>query len=41
MGGAMSLHLGYRFYPELAGVIAISSFLYSDSAVYKVSLLIL
>ncbi|KAK7504174.1 hypothetical protein BaRGS_00004478 [Batillaria attramentaria] len=35
MGGCMALHLGYRFLPEVAGVIAMGSFLYGQSAVYK------
>ncbi|XP_070578678.1 lysophospholipase-like protein 1 [Ptychodera flava] len=36
MGGAMAMHLGYRFHHDLAGVFALSSFLNIDSAVYKV-----
>lgn len=36
MGGAMALHLGYRFHKKIAGVIAIGSFLPNDSAVYQV-----
>ena len=32
----MSLQLGYRFYPKVAGVLVMSSFLYNDSGVYKV-----
>ena len=39
MGGSMALHLGYRFYPKVAGVLVMSSFLYSNSSVYKVGLL--
>ena len=35
----MALHLGYRFYPQVAGVLVMSSFLYSNSSVYKVCLL--
>ncbi|KAK7103743.1 hypothetical protein V1264_018584 [Littorina saxatilis] len=35
MGGAMALHLGYQFYPQLAGVIGMSSFLYNKSGVYE------
>ncbi|XP_025105483.1 lysophospholipase-like protein 1 isoform X2 [Pomacea canaliculata] len=35
MGGAMALHLGYRFHKKIAGVIAIGSFLPNDSAVYQ------
>ena len=37
----MALHLGYRFYPQVAGVLVMSSFLYSNSSVYKVCLLII
>ena len=36
MGGAMALHLGYCFYPQVAGVLAMSSFLYNQSSVYEV-----
>nr|CAD7452456.1 unnamed protein product [Timema tahoe] len=36
MGGAMALHLGYRFLPQLAGVFALSSFLNEKSAIYEV-----
>ncbi|KAB7494708.1 Lysophospholipase-like protein 1 [Armadillidium nasatum] len=35
MGGAMSLHLGYTFHPELAGIFCMSSFLYKKSKVYE------
>ncbi|XP_076441687.1 lysophospholipase-like protein 1 [Babylonia areolata] len=35
MGGAMALYLGYRFYPKVAGVLAMSCFLYEDCSVYK------
>lgn len=35
MGGALSLHSAYRFLPGLAGAFALSSFLNSDSIVYK------
>lgn len=35
MGGAMALHLGYRYHPDVAGVFALSTFLQTDSAVYK------
>lgn len=35
MGGAMALHMGYRFFPQVAGVFALSSFLNFDSAVYE------
>nr|CAD7576672.1 unnamed protein product [Timema californicum] len=36
MGGAMALHLGYRFLPQVAGVFALSSFLNEKSAIYEV-----
>lgn len=36
MGGGMSLHLGYRYLKGIAGVFALSSFLASQSCVYKV-----
>ncbi|XP_045467796.1 lysophospholipase-like protein 1 [Harmonia axyridis] len=35
MGGALSLHMAYRFLPGLAGVFALSSFLNNGSEVYK------
>ncbi|OWF50351.1 lysophospholipase-like protein 1 isoform X2 [Mizuhopecten yessoensis] len=35
MGGAMALHLTYRFHRDVAGVFALSSFLNNGSAVYK------
>jgi len=35
MGGAMALHLAFRFVPEVAGVFALSSFLNDNSATYK------
>ncbi|KAL8567679.1 hypothetical protein ACOMHN_008987 [Nucella lapillus] len=35
MGGTMALHLGYRFHPQAAGVLVMSSFLCDDSSVYK------
>ncbi|XP_064197941.1 lysophospholipase-like protein 1 isoform X2 [Anguilla rostrata] len=35
MGGAMALHLACRYYPEVAGVFALSSFLNKDSVVYQ------
>ena len=35
-GGTLALHLAYRFYPEVAGCFALSSFLPSDSGVYDV-----
>ncbi|KAB7494707.1 hypothetical protein Anas_05765 [Armadillidium nasatum] len=35
MGGAMSLHLGYTFHPELAGIFCMSSFLNQKSKVYE------
>ncbi|KAJ8411540.1 hypothetical protein AAFF_G00163480 [Aldrovandia affinis] len=36
MGGAMALHLAYRYHPDVAGVFALSSFLNKDSVVYQV-----
>lgn len=39
MGGAMSLHMGYRIIPNIGGVFALSSFLNSDSLLYEVKLL--
>lgn len=36
MGGAMAIHLGFKFKPEIAGVFALSSFLPPDSLLYKV-----
>lgn len=36
MGGGMSLHLGYRFVRDVAGVFALSSFLADESKVFKV-----
>ncbi|XP_013419287.1 lysophospholipase-like protein 1 [Lingula anatina] len=35
MGGAMALHLGYRYQKQVAGVIALSSFLNQQSVVYE------
>ncbi|XP_062278926.1 lysophospholipase-like protein 1 [Scomber scombrus] len=35
MGGAMALHLGCRYHPDVAGVFALSSFLNKDSAAFK------
>ncbi|XP_060063097.1 lysophospholipase-like protein 1 [Ylistrum balloti] len=35
MGGAMALHLSYRFHRDVAGVFALSSFLNNGSAVFK------
>ncbi|KAM4695312.1 lysophospholipase-like protein 1 isoform 2-T2 [Discoglossus pictus] len=35
MGGAMAMHLGYRYHKDVAGVFALSSFLNKSSAVYK------
>ncbi|KAL3277051.1 hypothetical protein HHI36_012412 [Cryptolaemus montrouzieri] len=35
MGGALSLHMAYRFLPGLAGVFALSSFLNNGSEIYK------
>ncbi|KAK9875176.1 hypothetical protein WA026_005968 [Henosepilachna vigintioctopunctata] len=35
MGGALSLHMAYRFLPGLAGTFALSSFLGKESEVYK------
>ncbi|KAK7103745.1 lysophospholipase-like protein 1 isoform X2 [Littorina saxatilis] len=34
MGGTMALHLGYRFYPQVTGVLVMGNFLYSDSCLY-------
>lgn len=34
MGGALALHLGYRYLPEIAGVFALSSFLNDGTEVY-------
>lgn len=36
MGGAMAMHLAYRFHPQVAGVFALSSFLNKNSVVYQV-----
>lgn len=38
MGGAMAMHLAFRFVPEVAGVFALSSFLNDNSATYKVTI---
>ncbi|XP_063226363.1 lysophospholipase-like protein 1 isoform X2 [Bacillus rossius redtenbacheri] len=35
MGGAMAMHIGYRYLPGLAGVFALSSFLNDKSSVYE------
>jgi len=35
MGGAMALHIGYKYTKDLAGVFALSSFLNEGSQVYK------
>nr|XP_023029747.1 lysophospholipase-like protein 1 isoform X2 [Leptinotarsa decemlineata] len=35
MGGALALHVAYRFNPGLAGVFTLSSFLNNDSAIFK------
>lgn len=35
MGGAMALHLAYRYHRDVAGVFALSAFLNKGSAVYK------
>lgn len=35
MGGAMSLHMGYRITPQIGGVFALSSFLNENSLVYQ------
>lgn len=35
MGGCMALHMAYRFFPQVAGVFTLSSFLHFDSAVYE------
>ncbi|XP_067680982.1 lysophospholipase-like protein 1 [Haliotis asinina] len=34
-GGCLSLHLGYRFHRDVAGVFNLSSFLQTESSVYK------
>lgn len=36
MGGTMAMHMAFRYFPQVAGVFALSSFLAYDSAVYKV-----
>ncbi|XP_005998463.1 lysophospholipase-like protein 1 [Latimeria chalumnae] len=36
MGGAMAMHLAYRYNQQVAGVFALSSFLTKDSIVYQV-----
>ncbi|XP_018327450.1 lysophospholipase-like protein 1 [Agrilus planipennis] len=35
MGGALALHLAYRYLPDVAGVFALSSFLNNGSVVYN------
>lgn len=35
MGGAIAMHVGYRWEPSVAGVFALSSFLQNNSAVYE------
>jgi len=35
MGGAMALHVGYRYKTDLAGVFTLSSFINNDSVLYK------
>ncbi|KAK7103750.1 lysophospholipase-like protein 1 [Littorina saxatilis] len=35
MGGTVAMHLGYRVYPQVAGVLVMGNFLYNDSSVYK------
>ncbi|XP_066451179.1 lysophospholipase-like protein 1 [Eleutherodactylus coqui] len=35
MGGAMAMHLAYRYHRDVAGVFALSSFLNDNSVVYK------
>ncbi|KAM9316855.1 lysophospholipase-like protein 1 [Gastrophryne carolinensis] len=35
MGGAMAMHLAYRYHRDVAGVFALSSFLNENSIVYK------
>lgn len=35
-GGAMALHMAYRYAPGIAGVFAFGSYLNDDSAVYTV-----
>ncbi|XP_056424335.1 lysophospholipase-like protein 1 isoform X2 [Hyla sarda] len=35
MGGAMAMHLAYRYHRDVAGVFALSSFLNNNSIVYK------
>lgn len=38
MGGAMALHLAYRFHQDVAGVFTLSGFLNDKSIVYEVGL---
>lgn len=35
MGGCLSLHLAFRYLPEIAGVFALSAFLNKNSLVYN------
>ncbi|VDI56258.1 phospholipase/carboxylesterase [Mytilus galloprovincialis] len=35
MGGAMSYHMAYRYFPQVPGVFALSSFLNNGSSVFK------
>uniref|UniRef100_A0A8D9A3U2 palmitoyl-protein hydrolase n=3 Tax=Cacopsylla melanoneura TaxID=428564 RepID=A0A8D9A3U2_9HEMI len=35
MGGGMALHMAYRYFPQMAGCFALSSFLHNDSMVYE------
>lgn len=37
MGAALTMHCGYRFCPEIAGMFALSGFLSKNSSVFKVS----
>lgn len=36
-GGTMALHMGYRYMTDLAGVFLLSSYLQTDSIIYKVN----
>lgn len=35
MGGAIAMHMAFRYFPNIAGVFAMSSFLNHDTTVYK------
>lgn len=35
MGGAMSFHLGYRYFQQLAGIFAISAFINDESVIFE------